>query len=161
MDGFRYRLDPLLERRKAAKQEAEADLAARQKELRETQRYAEELAGKERDARERKDTARRTLLEGGRNGRTLAHRKDHLRFLEQVVVEARNETFVQRQEVERCVERLVDAQRILAERSREVEVLEKHRERSEQRWEKEVERKEALEQDEIGSSQFVARRRRS
>ena len=161
MEGFRYRLDPLLARRKTAKQEAEAELAVRLKDLREAQKYAEELAGKESEARERRDAGRRHLLQGSSEGRTVAQRVDHLRSLERAILDARTEWFAQRQEVERCEERVTAARRDLAERSREVEALAKHREREEQRYRLESQRKEDLEHDEMGSARYLAARRKS
>jgi flagellar biosynthesis chaperone FliJ len=61
--------------------------------------------------------------------------------------------------LEGCEERLAEARRDLGEITREVEVLHKHRERLEQRFLREIERKDALEQDEIGNVLYMSRRR--
>jgi len=53
--------------------------------------------------------------------------------------------------IEDCKEQVDLAQRHLAKCSREVEILNKHREKLEQRFRREAERKEALELDEIGN----------
>jgi len=56
-------------------------------------------------------------------------------------------------------EKLIQARQFLAECAREVEVLEKHRDKVEARYVQQVEKKEANELDEIGAHLFISKRR--
>jgi flagellar biosynthesis chaperone FliJ len=162
MAPFRYRLQPLLDEKISLKERAAEALAERQKEVRAEERKLEDLQERERGLGDRKAQFRRGLLAGAAgafNGRDAALRRDYLRGLDQDAEDARDACFSQKLAVEESAERLAEAQRELAERSREVEILEKHRRRLEQRFLREAERKEALEQDEIGNMLYMSRRR--
>lgn len=160
MQRFVYRLEPLLEQKQALKKESETAFGARQQELRDAQTRLSELKEAENQAKLKKKEFRGNLLSGGGEGRAISNRVERLRFLEQQESDARNDVFSQQLAIEECEQRLEQARQEMTERSREVEVLTKHREKSEEEFWSEVNRKEALEQDEIGATLYEARRRR-
>ena len=161
MGRFVYRLEPLWDQKKALKKDAETAFGARQKELRDAQAQLEKLLGVEKQVQKKKRDFRAALLAGTSNGRAIASRVEHLRLLERQEADARYDVFSQRLAVEECEHRLDAARQEMTERSKEVEVLSKHREKCEQDYWTEVNRKEALEQDEIGATLYEARRRRT
>jgi flagellar export protein FliJ len=150
---FQYRLQPLLDQKIERKEQAERTLAERKAELESERARLEELHGKEQALVARKEQARRAAFDG-----QFAFLQDYLRGLSQDIEEAKDAVFAQRYPVEVAEEKLEEARRDLAERTREVEVLKKHRERSEIRWRREAERKEELENEEIGAAMYQARR---
>lgn len=155
---FKYRLQPLLDGKIELKEEAERKLAGRQKEVRAEEERLSQLEARARGLGETKESFRRAPRTG-LTGRGAEFRRDYLRGLDQDIEDARNACFSQRLALEEAQERLAEARRELAERTREVEILEKHRERLERRFRREIERKEALEQDEIGNMLYASRRR--
>ena len=161
MGRFVYRLEPLWDQKKALKKDAETAFGARQKELRDAQAQLEKLLGVEKQVQKKKRDFRAALLAGTSNGRAIASRVEHLRLLERQEADARDDVFSQRLAVEECEHRLDAARQEMTERSKEVDVLSKHREKCEQDYWTEVNRKEALEQDEIGATLYEARRRRT
>jgi flagellar export protein FliJ len=161
MARFVYRLEALWEQKQELKKQAETAFAARQNELREARKRLEELIEAERQAAGKKKGFRQKLLAGGGEGRAIHNRVDQLRLLERHEAGARDDVFSQKLAVEECEERLEAARDEMAERSREVEVLARHREKCEQEFQNEENRKEALELDEIGATLYEARRRRS
>jgi hypothetical protein len=161
MARFVYRLETLLEQKQALKKEAETAFGERQKELRQAEARLEELVDLEKHAQRKKQDFRLRLLAGGGEGRAITDRVAHLRFLEQQESDARNDVFSQQLAIEESQNRLKAARQEMADRSREVEVLTKHREQSEQEFWSGVNRKEEMEQDEIGATLYEARRRRA
>jgi flagellar biosynthesis chaperone FliJ len=119
------------------------------------------LEGRVRELSARKAELRKALLHtaASLSGREAGVRKDYLRGLEQDVEAAKDAVFSQRLVVEEVEERLASARSQLAERTRDVEILEKHRDRLEQRYRRDVARKEAIEQDEVGNMLYLSRRR--
>lgn len=162
MATFRYRLQPLLDQKSREKEEAEEALAERQKELRAERLKLEELRRKEEQLAARRDGLRRSLLDGGGEqpvtGDEVRRRVERLRALGQDVETARDAVFSQKIVIEEAEERLENARRQVAECTRQVEILTKHRSKLERRFLAEVERKEALEQDEIGNILFMRNR---
>lgn len=160
--GFKYRLQLLLDGRIQLKQEAEQRLAARQRELRTERERLEELDAEVGRVAKVKSEFRARLLSGTEaavSGRDAAISRDYLRGLDQDLETARDACFSQRLVLEEAEERLSAARRELAECTREVEILEKHKARLEQRFVRELARKEAIEQDEIGNMLFMNRSR--
>jgi flagellar export protein FliJ len=150
---FKYRLQSLLEKKIEWKEEAERTVAERKGALDSEKARLEELRGKQQALVDRKEQARRSALDG-----QFAFLQDYLRGLSQDIEDAKDAVFSQRYAVEEAEENLDQARRELAERTREVEVLKKHRERSEIRWRREAERKEELENEEIGAAMYQVRR---
>ena len=161
MSRFVYRLEALLDQKKALKKDAETAFGARQKELHEAQERLKELMESQKQAQQKKKDFRNNLLIGGGEGRDINNRVERLRLLEQQEADARNDVFSQQLVIEESEQRLMAARSEMTERSREVEVLSKHREQSEKEFWNEINRKEALEQDEIGATLYEARRRRT
>ena len=160
MERFVYRMQMLWEQKEEQKKNAETAFGARQKELRDAQSRLDELVGVEKQVQKKKQDFRGALLIGAGEGRAIVNRVEHLRFLERQEADARDDVFSQRLAVEECEHRVETARQEMTERSRELEVLSKHREKCEQEFRNEVNRKEALEQDEIGATLYEARRRR-
>ncbi len=162
MATFRYRLQPLLDQKSREKEEAEEALAERQKELRAERQKLEELRKKEEQLAAQRDGLRRSLLDGGSErpvtGDEIRRRVERLRALGQDVETARDAVFSQKIVIEEAEERLENARRQVAECTRQVEILTKHRSKLERRFLAEAERKEALEQDEIGNILFMRNR---
>ena len=83
----------------------------------------------------------------------------HIHRLEDQDEHAAAETRAQELSVTEAEERLSAARETLASRSRDVEVLEKHRARLERRFREEAARKEALDQEEMANVIFLQGRR--
>lgn len=162
MAGFKFRLQPLLDEKLQKKKEAEDALVARQKELR-----AEEERLKELRLHEQSQIAKRVRLRGellsfplGGNlsGEEIQRRMQYLKALGLEVDAARDAVFSQQMTIDEAREKLAEAQRNLAECSREAEVMNKYRAKLQQRWARDIEQKEALEQDEVGNMLYMKRR---
>lgn len=160
---FKYRLDPLLSQKAQVKQDAEQSLAARSRELSEEEKRLAEVKQHEAELLSLKERAKNELLNPGGGtqitGEEIRRRLDYLRGVDHDVETARGEVFAQKQAVDESQERLIQARQFLAECAREVEVLEKHRDKAEARYDQQVERKEANELDEIGAHLFISKRR--
>ena len=160
---FKYRLDPLLNQKNQVKQDAEQSLAARSRELSEEEKRLAEVKQHEAELLGLKEKAKNELLNpgGGKQitGEEIRRRLDYLRGVDHDVEAARGEVFAQKQAVDESQEKLIQARQFLAECAREVEVLEKHRDKAEARYDQQVERKEANELDDIGAHLFISKRR--
>jgi flagellar export protein FliJ len=150
----KYRLQPVLGAREAAKHEAERLLAARMAQLAEAE---EELTRREREVescRERQASARAEMLEvmdgGAAAARALAHRT-HLADLRAQEESLRAAVEEQKGAVARCEADLERARVALVEAAREVRVIEKHRENWRERERRETARREQKLNDEIGA----------
>jgi len=82
-------------------------------------------------------------------------RRDHIGRLQNECDEASDATRAQELSASEAEERMATARATLATRSRDVEVLEKHRSRLESRHNQEVARKEAIDQEEIANMTFL------
>jgi len=158
---FKYRLDPLLHQKSQVKQDAEQLLAEKSREHSEEEKRLAEVKKQEAELLSLKERARNELLHGGKQitGEEIRRRLDYLRGVDHDVETARGEVFVQKHAVDESQEKLIQARQFLAECAREVEVLEKHRDKAEGRYVQQVERKEANELDEIGAHLFISKRR--
>jgi hypothetical protein len=161
MANFRYRLQTLLDRKIDRRKELERSLVERQKELAAEQKALAEMEEAQVALEATLVEARRKLLaiQAGESGYTLQLRIQHLRGLRADVETGQGAVLAQRLRVGDFEDRVAEAQRLLADASREVEVLEKHRERLETRFLRALQQKEALEQDEMGGIIFNQRRR--
>jgi flagellar export protein FliJ len=160
---FKYRLDPLLSQKTQVKQDAEQLLAERSREHSEEEKRLAEVKQHEAEKLSLKERARNELLHpgGGKQitGEEIRRRLDYLRGVDHDVETARGEVFAQKQAVDESQEKLIQARRFLAECAREVEVVEKHRDKAEARYVQQVERKEANDLDEIGAHLFISKRK--
>jgi flagellar biosynthesis chaperone FliJ len=159
MPAFQYRLQPLLDQKLERKQEAERAQVERRKELRESEARLAALQSRQGELEAVRTACRTGLLAGESTGEEIRRRRDDLSLAARRVEDIKDEVMAQRIEIEERVELLENATAALAAATREVEVLNKHRSRSERRWLAEVERKEAIEQDEIAAAIFQTRRR--
>jgi flagellar biosynthesis chaperone FliJ len=161
MAQFRYRLQMLLEQKVHAKEESERALGVAQRELRTAQ---DELAACRREQEAMEEKLRRARVEsvstgaGGSTGQMMLFRRDYIARLLDEVDEAADATRAQELTVADAEERLAAVRKELPERSRDVEVLEKHRAKLERRFNDAVSRKEALDQEEMANVIFLQRR---
>ncbi len=159
---FKYRLQPLLDQKIDHKDNAARELAARQADLQRAIQRLEELRRQEEAVVLKRRNARLGIVpEGGANGIELGNRADFLRALDMDLDDAKQSVFSQRIVIEDEEELVTRARGVLAECSREVEILTKHREKAAGRFRLELEQKEALEQEEIGALLHEAHRRRT
>jgi len=164
MSAFRYRLEPLLEQKQEARKEAERAAIERERELQAETDRLEALERRERELTERRSQMRREIL-GKPGGEVVARQAEeraaYIRAIGEDIEAARNDVFSQRLAIEECEERLNEARRAAEDARREVEVLNKHRARQEQRFLREAQAKEELELDEIGNALYMTRRQSS
>jgi flagellar export protein FliJ len=165
MAKFRFRLQPLLDSLLDKKEQAAKALAERRKELLAEQQLLEEMKLRVQELTAKREDLRRRVLETAPGepltGSVIQRRRDYLEVLKQDLDTARDGVFSQKLAVDEAEERVAHAQAALLQAQRDVEVLNKYRERLEQRHRREIERKEELDQDEIGSMLFMTRRRTS
>lgn len=163
MPVFKYRLQPLLEQKDRLREQAEEQVAERQKELEAERQGLADLERRRDELIARRDQARTSLFVAAGDqpltGGELQQRRDHAQALSQDVEAAKDALFSQRLRIEEAEERLQKAKLDLADRKREVEVLEKHRAKLQKRFHREQEEKEALELDEIGNVLYMSKRR--
>jgi flagellar biosynthesis chaperone FliJ len=155
---FRYRLQTLLDQKIRAKEGAQMALGAAQHELRASRdelevcrRAQEACSEKLRNAR----AERVSLKTGGSSGEIMRWRRDHIVRLQDERDQASDATRSQELSVSETEERVAAARTMLATRSRDVEVLEKHRARLEGRHNQAAERKEAIDQEEMANVIFL------
>jgi len=160
---FKYRLDPLLHQKTQVKQQAEQSLAERSRELTEEERRLAEVQQHEAELLSLKERSRNELLHTGSakqlTGEEVRQRLNYLRGVDQDVESARGEVFAQKQVVDESQVKLIQARQFLADCAREVEVLEKHRNKQEVRHHNELERKESHELDEAATHLFISKRK--
>jgi len=166
MPGFKFRLQPVLDQRVAAEEEARKTWTLRQEEWRAEQRRLEEAKRKEQDLIARREHLRRNLMapapgENSLPSGGIKQRVEYVKALGLDIEAARDAVFSQKLVVEEAEEKVKEAHKHMLECQRQVEVLEKYRERLEQRWRRELERKEEAELDEIGQTLYSTRRRSS
>jgi hypothetical protein len=162
MAQFRYRLQTPLEQKMQAKEEAQHAIAAAQRDLRKEQEELEACLREQEAAAESLQNARAEVLSpaaGTTTGEWLRLKRAHIHRLEQQHEHAVAGTRAQELSVTEAEERIIAARQVLASRSRDVEVLEKHRGRLERRFRAETERKEALDQEEMANVIFLQGRR--
>jgi len=159
---FRYRLQTLLGQKMQANQEAEHGLAAALRELRKQQDELEACLREQKAAAERLEEARLEALSpvaGATTGEWMRLNRAHIHRLEEQNERAVSESKAQELSVTEAEERLAEARKTLASRSRDVEVLERHRARLERRFHAEAEKKETLDQEEMANVIFLQGRR--
>lgn len=158
MAEFKYRLQVLLDQKIEAQEEAQRRLAERQKELAAEQKTLDELCAGQQRITEAMARTRQTLVTTGGGVHGILSRRDYLRGLKADLESAKDAVLLQRarvQDFEQCVS---DTRKELAEYSRQVEILKKHRDRLAKRFAREREAQEAKEQDEMGNVIFLRRR---
>ena len=163
MAVFRFRLQPILEQREEAREEAAKQLAQKQKELQAAKDTLAELEGKEKGLTQKREDLRKEMATADKvlSAEQIRQKLVYIRAVTQDRETARDNVLAQKMEAADCEDRLRDAQKSLIDAQRAVEILRKYRDRLKARFDREAEQKEALEQDEIGNMLFMSRRERS
>lgn len=155
MSVFRYRLQPLLDQRIRLKEEAAENLSNKKQQLRAAAEKLIELERQEQTLARKKIELRRDMLAvtgaAGLAGTEVQRRSDYLAAVGHDLEAARDAVFAQKMFIEDCERAVREAQEVLAKRSRDVEVLQKHHDTLRERFLRDLERKEMLELDEIGN----------
>jgi flagellar biosynthesis chaperone FliJ len=162
MPVFQFRLQALLDRRMEEKQHAEEFLAARERELAAERKIMKELEDEVQRIEElyqRKRTER--FVSGVHIGVRLSNQSDFLVGLKLDVQAAHAGILSQQVFVDQAMDAVQEARAVLEVCRREVEVLEKYRDKAEKRFLQEAAYKEELEQDEIGNVMHLSRRART
>jgi flagellar biosynthesis chaperone FliJ len=160
MARFTYRLQQLLDVKLERKEELQQELARTLQELAAEQEVGEELQRERILVEERLTAARTAMLSSteGVSARTIRQHADYVRGVSSDLAAAKDAEFAQELRIREFEESVVAARRLLADCVREVEVLKKHRERLERRFLKELEKQEAIQQDDITNSRFYPER---
>jgi len=145
-----------------AKEEAQQALAVAQRELR-TEQDELEVCRREQEARsDRLQRARADSVSpagGGSSGESMLLRRNYIGRLRDECDDASDATRAQELLVREAEDRLEAARETLSSASRAVEVLEKHRERLERRFNEEAARKETQAQEEMANVIFLQGRK--
>jgi hypothetical protein len=162
MPGFQFRLQALLDQRTEGKHRAEELLALREKELaieRQTMKELEEEVRRAAEHYQRKRLER--FAKGVHGGSTFAKESDFLLRLKLDVQAAQSGILSQQVFIDQASEAVQEARAAFEDRRREVDVLEKYRQKTEKRFLQEAAYREDLEQDEIGNIMHLSRRART
>ena len=159
---FVFRLQAVLDKRIDLRKQAEDELKAKQSELSAENKTLQEL---EKRVEAAVALYRRRRAERSRSGTIrgvpILIQNDSLIGLEMDVQEARSAVLSQQILVDQALELVNEANKVLASRRLDEEVLEKYRQKAKVRFEQEESYKEELEQDEIGSVIYLSRRART
>ncbi|HEX4486906.1 MAG TPA: hypothetical protein VH088_11595 [Terriglobales bacterium] len=162
MTQFSYRLRPLLEQKEQIRKDCENDKLRRDRELEAQEARLLELQKQQKDLEEKREKLRRELFATTQQGPPTAHdvadRRAYVKVVEQQIEDAKSDIFAQRQVIEDCKAQVEEAKRRVEEARREVEVLEKHRAKQEERFRRMLQAKEDLELDEVGNVLYSTRR---
>jgi hypothetical protein len=161
MPAFEFRLQTLLDRRIEEQKHAEEVVATKEKELaveRRTMKEFEDEAQRLADLYQHK-RAERFGMGAGKGGR-MANQSDFLLGLKLDVQTAQSGILSQQVFVDQAEQAVREAQDALAICRREVDVLDKYREKAEKKFLQEEAYREELEQDEIGNVMHLSRRAR-
>ncbi len=159
METFRYRLQTLLDQKVERKKEAERHLANTRQKLRDAQEQLAQRMARQQEMEADRMAQRRALLAEESAGIELKNKVSDLALSARRIEDIKDEVMSLRLHIEECKEQLELAVTALAAAAREVEVLNKHRAKGEQRFRAELERKDAIAQDENASSMYDIRRR--
>jgi len=161
MPSFKYRLQPLLDQKIRLKEQAEEVFVEKQRQLRLACERLDQLRAAEQTLMVKKQLLRRNLLlsDGGlsNSGIEIRRRREHLQSVSLELEAAKDAVFAQELFIEDCKEQVSLAQRHLSKCARDVEILDKHREKLEKRFQREMDKKEALEMDEIGNMLYTGK----
>jgi flagellar biosynthesis chaperone FliJ len=148
----------LLEQKLEAQEQSQRRLAERQKELAGEQKAFDDLTGAQQRIEQVMTRTRQTMLTSGGEVQGILFRRDYLRGLKTDLEAAKDAVLVQRVRVQEFEQRVSEGRQELAECSRQVEILKKHRERLAKRFAREQEAHDAKEQDEMGNLIYLRRR---
>jgi flagellar export protein FliJ len=163
MTGFIYRLQPLLEHKEDAKKEAECELLRREEELEKQRAHLQTLHRRLQELVEKRQQLQRDLMSNPYLGTTLTGREvqqriEYINAMGLQIEEAQANVSTQRTVVEDWQHRVQQAKKDVQDANREVEILQKHRAKQEERFVREQEKREELALDEIGNVLYTTRR---
>jgi flagellar export protein FliJ len=160
MRPFTFRLQTLLDQKLAAELAAKVLLADTQRALQQQQKHLLDLQGKEAHLAQRVAATRAELLlgSGAISSTALQHKSAFLDGLRQDHSVAHDNVLIQQFTVEEAELAVNQARAKLVECSREVEKLTKYRDRLFERHRSAAAKKEELEQDELGTVMFLAKK---
>jgi flagellar biosynthesis chaperone FliJ len=160
MPAFHFRLQVLLDRRLEEQKQAEEALTQRQKELvveRQTLKDLEEEVTRISALYERRRSERLVVHS---RGFRVSNQTDFLSALKLDIQAAQSSVLSQQLFVEQAQQAVAEAQEKLAVCRREVDVLDKYRDKAKKRFELDAAYQEELEQDEIGNVMYFGRQRK-
>jgi flagellar export protein FliJ len=163
MNGFTYRLQPLLDLKQEVKKEAERELLRREEELQKQQAHLESLRRRVQELIEKRLKLQRDLLSNpytgtSLSGREVQQRTEYIKAMAAEIEQAQADVSTQRMVVEDWQSRVHQAKQDVSNVNREVEILQKHRAKQEERFLREQEKQEELALDEIGNVLYTTRR---
>jgi len=163
MTKFVYRLELLLEHKQEVKEEAERELLRREQELEKQQLQLETLRRRVQELVEKRQQMQRDLLSNPYTGTMLSGREvqqriEYIKAVGVQIEEAQADVSSQRTLVADCQHRVQQGKKDVQDANREVEVLQKHRAKQEERFLREQEKQEELALDEIGNVLYTSRR---
>ena len=165
MTQFVYRLQKLLGLKEEARNECERQLRRREEELEAQKKQLQALQHRVQELIERREQLRHEVFSAGHGGTLAAQeaqqRHEYIKFVGLQIEEANNDVSSQRVLVGKCESEVSQARKHMEEANREVEVLQKHRSRQEERFLRELQAKEELALDEIGNVLYSTRRQAS
>ncbi|HEX4167443.1 MAG TPA: hypothetical protein VHZ55_18415 [Bryobacteraceae bacterium] len=157
MPPFRFRLQVLLDRRLEEQQRAEEALRQRQQELAVEQQTLEALQEEVTRISALYQRRRSERLTAHERGFRVSNQTDFLSALKLDIQAAQSGVLSQQLFLEQAQEAVAEAQDNLAVCRREVDALDKYREKAKKQFELEAAYREELEQDEIGSVMYLGR----
>lgn len=164
MAAFTYRLQTLLDQREELKKHAERELVALEQEFKKQTERMQTLQQTVQDLTEKHRQMKRDLLSKPGQGAALNAQKvqERIEYVKAVgfqVEEAQADVITQRGVIEQCESDVQHGKKRVQEATREVEVLQKHRTKQEDRFRRELQEKEDLMLDEIGNVLYANRSR--
>src|SRR3954471_22774904 len=156
MTQFTYRLQPLLEQKEELKKEADREVSRREQALQAQLATLESLEDRVHELVGKRQHARQELMTkpgavGAITAADVQKRSEFIKVLGSEIRRAEGDVSAQRVVIETCESDLRKAKENVAEAQREVEVLNKHREKQQERFRREEEAKEEVALDEIGN----------
>jgi YscO-like protein len=163
MSEFKYRLQLLLEHKEDAKKEAERELVRQDEQLRVQVTLLDSLKVRERELRDKREQARQDLLviptqDQKLLARDVQQRSEYVKELSCQIEQAKGEVLSQQVVVEEREVNVELAKEHLKQARRELEILDKHRSKQEERFLREQLAKEELALDEVGNVLYTTRR---
>ena len=158
----KYRLQIVLERKEEARDEAARHLAEMREQLHKEQQEEARLREELRQNRERQREEYENMLKGGPTGGlnvSETHQAlNYIKYLDVKAKELDGAIEVQKIRVQKAEKAVEEALQELIQASRELQVMQKHKERWEKKMRFERERKDQEETNEIGNVIYVANR---
>ncbi|HEX3821579.1 MAG TPA: hypothetical protein VHW45_14690 [Candidatus Sulfotelmatobacter sp.] len=164
MAAFTYRLQTLLDQKEQLKKQAARELVALEEELRKQTARMQTLQQAVQELTEKRRQMRRDLLSNPAQGAALnaqmvQERAEYAKVVGFQIEDAQADVVTQRGVIEQCESDVQQGKRRAQEANREVEILQKHRAKQEERFRRELQEKEDLMLDEIGNVLYTNRSR--